>query len=147
MQAEQLYESLIVATHGGKESNKSYEEQERIKSDWLQQFTRAFGTDEGDEATSFNGTIPQVLMMFNGDMIKAATSTDEGGLISEIVNSSMSNNAKVESLFWKGLGRKPKNAEMSLARSLVNANGGDIAEGLRDTWWVILNTNEFIFIH
>ena len=27
----------------------------------------AFGTDEGDETTTFNGTIPQALMMMNGD--------------------------------------------------------------------------------
>lgn len=146
MQAEQLYESLMAATEGS-QRNGSYEEQERIKNDWLQQFTTAFGTDEGGEATSFNGTIPQVLMMFNGDMIKTATSTAEGSLIDQIVRSNLSSTAKVETLFWKGLGRKPRRAELSLARSLVDANGGNLAEGLRDMWWVILNTNEFIFIH
>ena len=26
-----------------------------------------FGTDDGGETTTFNGTIPQTLMMFNGD--------------------------------------------------------------------------------
>ncbi len=146
MRAEQLYESLIVATRGAQQ-NQSYEEQERIKNNWLQQFTTAFGTDEGGESTSFNGTIPQVLMMFNGDMMKAATSTAEGSFIDQIVNSNMSRTRKIGSLFWKGLGRKPKRAELALAQSLINANGGDFAEGLRDMWWVILNTNEFIFIH
>ena len=34
------------------------------------------GTDEGDESTTFNGTIPQVLMMFNGDMVRKATGSD-----------------------------------------------------------------------
>ena len=86
-------------------------------------------------------------MMFNGDMIKSATSTAEGGLIDTIVQSPMSSTQKVETLFWKGLGRKPKSAELSLARTLVKSNGGNFAEGLRDMWWVILNTNEFIFIH
>lgn len=146
MEAEQLYESLLAASEGAQRSG-SYEEQERIKNDWLQQFNRAFGTDEGGEATSFNGTIPQVLMMFNGDMIKSATSTDEGSLIDAIVQSPMSSTQKVETLFWKGVGRKPKSAELSLAKSLVKSNDGNLAEGLRDMWWVILNTNEFIFIH
>lgn len=146
MQAEQLYESLLAATEGEQRTG-SYEDQERIKNDWLQQFNRAFGTDEGGEATSFNGTIPQVLMMFNGDMIKSATSTAEGGLIDTIVNSPMSSTQKIETLFWKGLGRKPKNAELGLAKALVGSNNGNFAEGLRDMWWVILNTNEFIFIH
>lgn len=146
MQAEQLYESLLAATEGAERSG-SYADQERVKNDWLQQFTRAFGTDEGGEATSFNGTIPQVLMMFNGDMIKSATSTAEGGLIDKIAQSPMTSAQKVETLFWKGLGRKPKGAELSLAKSLIKSNNGNFAEGLRDMWWVILNTNEFIFIH
>ena len=63
MQAEQLYESLLSATRVG-ESRGSYEEQERIKSRWLQQFNRAFGTDEGQESTTFNGTIPQVCLLY-----------------------------------------------------------------------------------
>ena len=58
----------------------SYEEQEKLKAEWLQQFTIAFGTDEGDEATTFNGTIPQALMMMNGDLIKKATSIEQGQL-------------------------------------------------------------------
>ena len=146
MQAEQLYESLLAATEGAQRTG-SYQQQESIKNEWLQQFNTAFGTDEGGEATSFNGTIPQVLMMFNGDMIKSATSTAAGGLIDTIVGSPMSDTQKVETLFWKGLGRKPKNAELRLAKTLINSNGGNFAEGLRDMWWVILNTNEFIFIH
>ena len=146
MQAEQLYESILAAT-GNPQQSASYAEQERIKNQWLQQFTTAFGTDEGGESTSFNGTIPQVLMMFNGDMIKTATSTKEGGLVDQIYRSPTSTTEKVETLFWKGLGRKPKREELSLAKSLINANGGNVAEGLRDMWWVILNTNEFIFIY
>jgi len=146
MQAEQLYESLLAASEGAQRTG-TYADQERIKNQWLQQFNTAFGTDEGGEATSFNGTIPQVLMMFNGDMIKAATSTAEGGLINAIVQSPMSTTQKIEMLYWKGLGRKPKTAELNLAKTLVKTNGGNFAEGLRDMWWVILNTNEFIFIH
>ena len=47
----------------------------------------AFGTDEGGETTSFNGTIPQVLMMFNGDLIKNATSIKNGGSFLSVIAS------------------------------------------------------------
>src|SRR5690606_2709071 len=57
MQAEELYESLVVATQAHK-TRGSYEEQERAKAEWLQQFVQAFGNDEGEETTTFNGTIP-----------------------------------------------------------------------------------------
>jgi hypothetical protein len=58
MQAEELYESLLAAT---KAAEGDPDEQAAKKSMWLQQFTVTFGNDEGDEATTFDGTIPQVL--------------------------------------------------------------------------------------
>ena len=53
----------------------------RPSSEWLKQFTIDFGTDDGGETTTFNGTIPQTLMMMNGDMMKRATGTDKGSLL------------------------------------------------------------------
>ncbi len=146
MQAEQLYESLAVTT-GGAKKNLSWEEQEEIKNQWLQQFNRAFGNDEGGEATNFNGSIPQVLMMFNSDMIREATGVAEGTLVGDVANSSMSQKQMVDTIFMAGLSRKPTRDEVALAKSLVNANNGDLAQGLSDLWWVILNTNEFILVH
>ncbi len=60
---------------------------------WLKQFTIAFGTDEGDDTTTFNGTIPQTLMMFNGDLIRQATTPKEGGFLYQLANNSKMNNA------------------------------------------------------
>ncbi|MEL7497109.1 MAG: DUF1549 domain-containing protein [Planctomycetota bacterium] len=145
MEAEQLYESLLIATEA---SNRgSYEEQERRKNRWLGQFSQAFGTDEGQESTSFNGTIPQVLMMFNGEMIKEAISTEQGTLINRLATSGKSYNKCVDHLFLAGLTRKPTSQEKRLAANFLSARGNDAREALRDVWWVVLNTNEFIFNH
>ncbi len=76
MSAEQLYQSMITATNAS--GTGSYEEQEQQRRKWLQQFVVAFGTDEGDEATTFNGSIPQALMLFNGDLTKKAISDRQG---------------------------------------------------------------------
>jgi hypothetical protein len=146
MQAEQLYESLLVATQAGDSTLGTYEEREARKNRWLQQFNRAFGTDEGGESTDFNGTIPQVLMMFNGDLIKEATKTTGDGLMNRLANSSLKPADQIEALFLAGLGRKPNREETSMGMAILKSNA-DVREGLRDLWWVILNTNEFIFIH
>ncbi|MCH2181858.1 MAG: DUF1549 and DUF1553 domain-containing protein [Mariniblastus sp.] len=146
MRAEELYESLMVATQAA-ESRGNYEQQETLKSNWLRQFSQAFGTDEGDETTTFNGTIPQVLMMFNGDLIKRATSA-KGGLIDGLVkNTKMDDKDRVDYLFMAGLGRKPNREEANLAKQLYQARSGDMREALTDLWWVVLNSNEFIFNH
>ena len=70
MEAEQLYDSLIVATSAHKAGGAGWEESERQRQRWLQQFVIAFGTDENDETTTFNGTIPQALMMMNGRFVR-----------------------------------------------------------------------------
>ncbi len=147
MQAEQLYESLVVATQADNLSG-SYEDRERMKNQWLQQFSRTFGTDEGDESTSFNGTIPQVLMMFNGELIRQATGGTNQTLIDLIVNDpKKSNREKVDYLFLAGLARRAKNDEWALANQFVDARRGNAVDALKDLWWVVLNSNEFIFNH
>lgn len=146
MRAEELYESLLVATQA-EQTRGSYEEQEKAKSDWLQQFVKAFGTDEGGETTTFNGTIPQVLMMFNGDLIKRATSTDKGSLLWKVNHSKMKPREKIDYLFLAGLARKPNNKELQIANLLLGARKGDTAAALQDIWWVVLNSNQFIFNH
>ena len=146
MEAEQLYESILIATQASK-NRGSYEEQERRKNRWLAQFSQAFGNDEGQEATTFDGTIPQVLMMFNGDMIKEAISTEKGTLIDDLANSKLSYAKCVDQLFLAGITRKASPQERRLATQFLQARNNDAKEALKDVWWVVLNTNEFIFNH
>jgi hypothetical protein len=147
MRAEELYESLLVATEAHK-TRGSYEEQEKSKGDWLRQFVIAFGNDEGAEATTFNGTIPQALMMFNGDLIKKATSAEKGSFLTEIAtNKAMKPADKINHLFMAGLARTPNKNELDIANKLLLARKGDTVAALQDVWWAVLNSNEFIFNH
>lgn len=146
MTAEQLYESLLVATQAHK-TQSSYEEQEKTKNEWLRQFVIAFGTDEGDETTTFNGSIPQALMLFNGDLIKKATSSEKGSFLWNVANGKMDGPEQVKHLFLAGLARNPTKDEVEIARKLFVARKGDATATLQDLWWAILNSNEFIINH
>lgn len=146
MTAEQLYESLVVATEAHK-TRGSYEEQEKLKSDWLQQFSIAFGTDENDETTTFNGTIPQTLMMMNGALIKEATSAKQGSMLQRIAAEDSRPSEKINKLYLATLGRTPTRAEVNMANEAFVANGGDPLKAMQDVFWVLLNSNEFILIH
>ena len=146
MRAEELYESLVIATAAQK-SRGSYAEQEKSKADWLQQFIVAFGTDDGEETTTFNGTIPQALMMFNGDLIKRATSKDNGSFLSTVAKDSTRSVQKINLLFMTALARKPTKKELMVANQLLLARKGDVAGALQDIWWAVLNSNEFILNH
>jgi hypothetical protein len=146
MRAEELYESLLVATEAHK-TGLSEEERARLKSAWLEQFVIAFGTDEGDETTTFNGTIPQALMMFNGDLIKKAISADKGSFLQQVAASNLKPADKIQYLFEAGLSRRPTQNEVNVANQLLAARKGDLAAALQDVFWAILNSNEFILQH
>ncbi len=146
MRAEELYESLLVATEAHK-TRGSYEEQEKAKTQWLQQFVVAFGNDEGEEATTFNGTIPQALMMFNGDLIKRATSGEKGSFLWRVANSEMRPAEKIHYLFQAAVARPATREEIDVANKLLVARSGDVTAALQDIWWAVLNSNEFIMNH
>lgn len=146
MRAEELYESLVVATEAQK-TRGSYEEQEKLKADWMRQFVQAFGTDDGEETTTFNGTIPQALMMFNGDLVKKAVSNEKGGFLQGIAASNLKPADKIDYLFMAGLSRKPNKDELFAANELLAGHKGNMVEALQDVWWAILNSNEFIINH
>ena len=145
MQAEQLYESLLTATEA--DETRVGEDAAKKKDQWLSQFIIAFGTDEGDDATTFNGSIPQVLMMFNGELIKEATSVGKGGFLDKVAASGSPPAQKIDALYLSALARTPTAKERQVATALLGARKGDVAGALQDVWWAVLNSNEFIINH
>jgi len=145
MLAEQLYESLLTATRADQTSRG--EDAAKKKDQWLSQFIIAFGTDEGDDSTTFNGSIPQALMMFNSDLIKQATSTGKGGFLDQVATSPMSPAQKIDVLYKAALARVPSANERKVATALLAARQGDVVAALQDVWWAVLNSNEFIINH
>ncbi len=146
MQAEQLYESLLTATEA--DESLPYDERESMKQRWLAQFNTAFGTDDNSESTTFNGSIPQALMMMNGDLVKNATACTPGSFLHDVATSSgLSNARRVEFLYQAALARKPSRDELVICNKLLAARGGNTPEALKDIWWALLNSNEFILIH
>jgi len=147
MRAEELYESLLVATEA-QNTEASYEKREQTKHQWLEQFTLAFGTDDNEETTTFNGTIPQTLMMMNGELVNNAVNIDKGSFLHRVATDlKMPNAVKIDHLYRAALARKPTPQEITLANELLLARGGDAAAAMHDIWWAVLNSNEFILNH
>ena len=82
--AEQLYDSLLIATDADKAGRTSGAAENQRRS-WLRQFVQAFGTDENDEATTFDGTIPQALLLMNGALIQSAVGGQQGGFLKKVL--------------------------------------------------------------
>ncbi len=146
MLPEQLFDSLLVATAADATVAKA--ERTNLKDDWLRQFDTAFGTDDNAEATTFNGSIPQVLTLMNGDLVRRACSTDSGSFLDRIANdAALSNREKINYLYRAALGRQPTKPEANLCNELLATRDDDGVGTLEDVWWAVLNSNEFILVH
>ncbi len=141
--AEQLYDSLLVATEAHK-AGRNYDQSEKQRTEWLGQFIRTFGTDENDESSSFNGTVPQALVMMNGELVRNALSGANGSFLRRVLEGTVSKPddavdknklprtttsasktkptaikppktipQKIEVLYLTALARKPSSAELS----------------------------------
>lgn len=145
MRAEQLYDSLIIATAADRlESSGSLD---RTRSEWLKQFIVAFGNDEGSEGSTFDGTIAQSLVLFNGELIRQALSDKPNSRLSKLAKHPAPLEKKVDQLFLASVARRATRKEREAARQLVQLREGDVTAGLQDLWWAILNSNEFILNH
>ena len=147
MEAEQLYDSLIVATGAHKAGGSGWEESEQQRRTWLRQFVIAFGTDENDEATTFNGTIPQALMMMNGELVDKATSAERGSFLNKILSGAGTDVSRVRRLFLSTLTREPSRRELAAAQQLLMENRNSPITAYQDLYWALLNSNEFISNH
>lgn len=148
MTAEQLYDSLIVATGAETGRDRAAAAQQRRR--WLQDFLRIFGGNEEDEPTLFNGSIPQALLMMNGDLVQAALDVNGQNVFKAVLadSSLRTDEDRVEQLYFATLGRRPSRKEVSAMRKPLASTGGDQKLWYyQDLYWALLNSNEFIFNH
>lgn len=147
MQAEQMYDSLIVASNAHKSGQGGWGAQEEQRRRWMQQFVVAFENDENDESTTFNGTIPQALMMMNSELMEKACSIERGSFLFESMSSPGNEAQKIQELYLAALSRNPTKTEIGKVQKMLKSYGNQKLMGYQDLFWALLNSNEFVFIH
>lgn len=147
MQAEQMYDSLIVASNAHKSGRGGWGAQEEQRRIWMQQFVVAFENDENDESTTFNGTIPQALMMMNSELMDKACSVERGSFLFESMSSPGNEAQKIQELYLAALSRNPTKTEIGKVQKMLKSYGNQKLMGYQDLFWALLNSNEFVFIH
>lgn len=144
--AEELYDSLIIATNAHKSGRSNWEQADAQRREWLQQFVRTFGTDDGSESSSFDGTIPQALMMMNGELVRDAVSIKQGSHLYELITGKGTDVQKINRVFLTALSRPASKTEMGMIQRQLQ-NGTEPLVVFQDLFWALLNSNEFIFNH
>jgi hypothetical protein len=150
MSPEQLFDSLLTASMAH-HTGGSREDSERRRQTWLQQFIFTFANDEDGESSSFQGTIPQALMMMNGELMETAVSCKPGSFLYELMGQARRQGKSpeafmVESIYLAAFSRHPTAKELARAGHYLG-NNPDSLQVLQDMFWALLNSNEFVLVH
>ncbi len=164
LSAEQFFYSLLQATDferlqevrmkgmkkkGGEERKNMLRQLERMKREHLKKFVFLLDNGEMEEIEAFNGTIPQALMMINGNMVNDSTRHEEyGSFVNYVLGKWREPMERMKYIYLNVLSRLPTSKEKTyfqryLERSLYRNKN----LAYEDLYWVLLNSAEFSLNH
>jgi hypothetical protein len=137
---EQLYASLrtVLGLQDGQGIMKNPEQM-------LRQLRQRFGDEELADRGSFQGTIPQALMIMNSPMPNGEIGRANNKL-DKILKQFAAPEERLERIFLTVLCRQPSPRESATYLPYVKTGGGK-KEPYEDVYWVLLNSSEFLFNH
>lgn len=138
--AEQLYMSLTHAL-GLVEGQGAAKNRDGL----LRQFRQRFGDEELADRGTFQGTIPQALMIMNGSVPNGEIGRTHNKL-DRILKQGAAPEERLDRIFLTVLCRLPSAREQATYLPYVQA-GGAKKEPYEDVYWVLLNSSEFLFNH
>jgi hypothetical protein len=148
MSPEQLFDSLLVATAAHKAGGDA--NTDKLRTAWANQFIFAFANDEAEESSTFQGTIPQALMMMNGELMEKACGGKAGSFLAKVRDKALTTRQPeaymVKRLYLSALGRYPTSGELARASDFLRSSP-DTLNIMEDLFWALLNSNEFVLNH
>jgi hypothetical protein len=145
---DELLDSIAVATElDNLLAGKNAGEFGTAKSQLRKQFGFLFDVDEESHPTSYEGTIPQALLLMNGRPLSRATNTVRQGALLKVLAMPGSDDEKLGSLFLRTVARMPTSDELAKLLPLLQGRPSQRQEQFEDVFWALLNSSEFIFNH
>ncbi|MFM9068210.1 MAG: DUF1553 domain-containing protein [Planctomycetota bacterium] len=120
-----------------------------MKRNETEDFVRRYGDLGEDEFTDRGGTIPQRLLMMNGELVKERTKDNIVlNAATRVAALASSDEKAIEIAYLSILSRTPSREEQcGLVELIQNQRGSARNEALEDIWWILLNSTEFSWNH
>jgi hypothetical protein len=157
LSAEQLYDSLLVATRAKSSARTDWNDVGLRREDWVRQFVYSYATEDNDEAAPSAGSVSQALTMMNDRIVAGALAIEPGTLLYDVVHDTADDAAKIGRLSRAALSRNPTQPELHAALAHLHearkgarsdkAREQAAATALADVFWAYLNANEFALVH
>ncbi len=150
LSAEQFFYSMLQATAFERlQKWKDPGQVESMKRQHLRRFLFLLDNGEMEEIDAFNGTVPQALMMINGNMVNDSADYKENGtFVNYVLDNCRDTNDRVEFMYLSVLSRKPTDKEQTFFQRYMDRSlyrDKDLA--YEDLYWVLLNSAEFSLNH
>lgn len=112
------------------------------------EFVQRYGDMGEDEFTDRGGTIPQRLLMMNGELVRDKTEQNILVAVTRIAMLAPTDEKAVETVYLTVLSRRPTpNESEHFAGELAGKRGDSRNDALGDLFWVLLNSTEFSWNH
>jgi hypothetical protein len=146
---DQIFRSLLVATGVDRMERPGAQPIERKIERLLREYLFVFGDDERAEIDTFDGNIPQALLLWNGEIVNRGARARRGGVLGRILAESDAPDVRLRRMFLAAVARPPTAAEQArLLPALVSADGGRAAAAAyEDLFFALLTSTEMLTNH
>ncbi len=141
---EQLYDSLVLATGYRPDPARIGSFGSFHVGPPRSVFLASFD-DPNSQPVDFQASIQQALTMMNGKFMEELMSSARSATVAAVIESNRPIGQRIEELYLVALSRKPRPEETR--RLLDYAAARDSKEALRDIFWSLLNSTEFLLNH
>jgi len=143
---DQIFRSLLVATGADRMERPGGQPIETKIERLMREYLFVFGDDEGAEVDTFNGNIPQALLLWNGEIVNQGARARPGGVLAGILAATPAAEERLDRMFHATLSRSPSAADRARFLPLLTAPGvGTTA--YEDVFFALLTSTEMLTIH
>jgi hypothetical protein len=112
----------------------------------FREFQFAFGDDEMAEADRFDGSMPQALLLLNGELTNTGARAAPGGVLDEILAARPDRDARLASMFLAVYSRQPSAGERQRLTGYLR-DQSDSRAAYEDVFFALLTSTEAITNH
>jgi hypothetical protein len=111
-------------------------------------FIQQYGEDTEDEVNNAGETIPQRLILMNGNLVDEKVRPELPNAATQVAMMAPNDRAAVESCYLMVLSRRPSEKELShFVQKLENSKGDERSRRVSDLLWALVNSSEVGWNH